>query len=110
MVKEQRKQRREMKSVRSFNLTIGAIERLEVLTEKTKAHNRSAIVERLIHHEYIMAMAKADKAQGRIIDYGEPHIADYESRVAYSKRWGYEEPKCNPNLMSGKCRVCWGEE
>ena len=102
--------RRKIKSIRSFNLTIDCIEKLEELSEKTEAHNKSAIVERLIKHEYIMTLAKVEKEAGNILDYGEPHVAVYAVREAYSKRNAYDVPKCPPKHIEGRCRVCWGVE
>jgi|LWDU01.1.fsa_nt_gi hypothetical protein len=102
--------RRKIKSIRSFNLSIDCIEKLEELSEKTAAHNKSAIVERLIKHEYIMTLAKAEKEKGNILDYGEPHIQPLAFREAYAKRYAYDEPKCNPKHPDGRCRVCWGVE
>jgi len=102
--------RKKIKMIRSFNLSIDCIEKLEELSEKTKAHNKSAIVQRLIEHEYLMTMAKAEKEKGNILDYGEPHVAVFAVREAYSKRYAYDEPKCPPKHIQGRCRTCWGVE
>lgn len=102
--------RKKIKMIRSFNLSIDCIEKLEELSERTKAHNKSAIVQRLIEHEYLMTLAKEEKAKGNILDYGEPHIVVIAVREAYSKRNAYDTPKCPPNHVKGRCRTCWGVE
>ena len=106
-----RNRKRQLKRIKSFNLTDSCIEKLEVLADKTKTHNKSAIIERLIHVEYVKNLAASEKAQGNILDYkiiSTPHKCEIESRVAYSKRHGLDTPKCNPKYHTGKCEACWG--
>ncbi|HIJ51319.1 MAG TPA: hypothetical protein HPP54_09755 [Nitrospinae bacterium] len=105
-MKKDRQKTKEKKRVQSFNLSDSCIDKLNHLSDITKAHNKSAIVQRLIEHQYIMEMAKREKAQGRILDYTEPHIQTYEQRKGYANAKGLESPRCNPNHMNGSCGVC----
>ena len=106
-----RNRKRELKRIKSFNLTDSCIEKLQVLADKTKTHNKSAIIERLIHVEYVKNLAASEKAQGHILDYkitSTPHMLPVEDRVAYSKYHGLDAPKCPPKYYKGKCEACWG--
>lgn len=105
-MKKDRQKTKEKKRVRSFNLSDSCIDKLDHLSDITKAHNKSAIVQRLIEHQYIMVMAKREKAQGKILDYVEPHIQDYDSRVAFAAHHGLNTPRCNPGDTRGRCSVC----
>ena len=110
-MKNKEYKKRELKRIKSFNLTDSCIEKLEVLADKTKTHNKSAIIERLIHVEYVKNLAASEKAQGNILDYkidSMPHVCPMKIRVAYSKHFNLESPKCPPNHYEGKCEACWG--
>jgi len=110
-LKNKEYKKRELKRIKSFNLTDSCIEKLEVLADKTKTHNKSAIIERLIHVEYVKNLAASEKAQGNILDYkitSTPHIRPLDVRVAYSKYHGLDTPKCPPTHYEGKCEACWG--
>jgi hypothetical protein len=105
-MKKDRPRSKEPKRVRSFNLSDSCIDKLEHLSHITKTHNKSAIVQRLIEHEYIMTMAKREKAQGKILDYIEPHLLEYAARSAFAESNNLIEPRCNPGAAEGRCAVC----
>jgi hypothetical protein len=109
-MKKDRQRTKEKKRVQSFNLSDSCIDKLNHLSDITKAHNKSAIVQRLIEHQYIMVMAKREKAQGKILDYAEPHIQTYEQRVGYANANNLDTPRCNPHHMNGRCSVCDEED